>query len=96
MGQTYGYNNMDYNQIASFLDKFRKIIFQKEELKNIIIQTIRDEINHQIENKIVKIKNGYIYIEGSPILRSEILIHKKQILTKLKIVLPNNNFFDIK
>ncbi len=87
---------MDYNHITSFLDKFRKIIFQKEELKNIVVKTISFEISHQIEGKIVKIKNGYIYVDGSPMLRSEIMIHKKQILEKLKDILPDNNFLDIK
>jgi len=87
---------MDYNHITNFLDKFRKIIFQKEELKNIVVKTISFEISHQIEGKSVKIKNGYIYVDGSPMLRSEIMIHKKQILMKLKDILPDNNFLDIK
>ena len=87
---------MDYSHITSFLDKFKKLIYQKEETKNIVIKTIRDEIHHQIQNGLVKIKNGYIYVECSPILRSEILIHKKQILIKLKNILPDNNFIDIK
>jgi hypothetical protein len=86
---------MDYNHITSFLDKFKKIIFQKEELKNIIVKTIEDEICHQIENRTVKIKNGSIYVEGSPILRSEIMMHKKQILNKLENLLPQNKFLDI-
>ncbi|MFA5827728.1 MAG: hypothetical protein WC839_04550 [Candidatus Paceibacterota bacterium] len=87
---------MDYNHITSFLNKFKKIIFQKEEIKGIVVKTITEEISHQIENNSVKIKNGCIYIQGSPILRNEILIHKKQILEKLKDLLPNNNFSDIK
>lgn len=87
---------MDYYQITSFLDKFKKIIFQKEELKNIIVKTISFEISHKVESNSVKIKNGYIYVEGSPILRSEILMHKNNILVKLKEILPDNKFLDIK
>jgi len=87
---------MDYNHITSFLDKFKKLIFQKEEIKNIVVKTIVEEISHQVENDSVKIKSGCIYVEGSPMLRSEILIHKKQILEKLKTLLPDNNFLDIK
>lgn len=87
---------MDYNHIISFLDKFKKLIYQKEETKEIITKTIGDEIHHPIEKQSVKIKEGYIYIESSPILRSEIFIHKKQILEKLKNILPSNNFLDIK
>jgi len=87
---------MEYNSIRGFLDKFKQIIFQKEELKAVVIKTISEEIFHSINNDFIKIKNGYIYVQGSPILRNEILIHKKQILTKLKDILPNNNFLDIK
>ena len=87
---------MDYNHITSFLDKFKKLIFQKEELKNIVVKTIGDEIHHPIESRTVKVKNGCIYVEGSPMLRSEIMIHKRQILDKLENLLPQNNFSDIK
>ena len=87
---------MDYNHIINFLDKFKKLVFQKEELKNIVIKIISEEISHQVESESVKIKNGIIYIQGSPILRSEIMMNKKQILDKLKNNLPNNNFLDIK
>jgi hypothetical protein len=87
---------MDYNHITSFLDKFKKLIFQKEEIKEIVIKIISEELHYEVEKQSLKIKGGYIYIESSPILRSEILIHKKQILEKLKTILPNNNFLDIK
>jgi hypothetical protein len=87
---------MDYNHITNFLDKFKKLIFQKEETKEIVIKVIEKEVHHQLKKESVKIKGGYIYIESSPILRSEILIHKKQILENLKNVSPSNNFIDIK
>jgi thioredoxin-related protein len=87
---------MDYNHIIVFLEKFKKLIFQKEEIKEIVIKTISLEISHQLEKESLKIKNGYIFIQGSPILRSEIMMHKSKILSDLKSILPNNNFLDIK
>ncbi|HEY5587989.1 MAG TPA: hypothetical protein VIK86_03430 [Candidatus Paceibacterota bacterium] len=87
---------MDYNHIKNFLDKFKKIIYLKEETKEIVVKTISEEISHVIENESVKIKGGVVYIQGSPILRSEILIHKKQILVKLEKLLPNSHVLDIK
>jgi len=86
---------MDYNHITSFLDKFKIILFKKEETKNVVVKTISDEINHNVLDNSVKIKNGVISVQGSPILRNEILIHKKQILTKLKNSLIGTNFLDI-
>lgn len=87
---------MDYNSISGFLEKFKKIIFQKEEVKDIVVKTISEVISYQLPKESVKIKGVYIYVDGSAILRSEILIHKKQILIKLKNVLSNNNFLDIR
>ena len=87
---------MDYNKIGSFLEKFKKIIYQKEEVKNIVIEKVSTIIRHPIKKEALRIKNSCIYIEGSNILKSEILIHKKEILTSLKITLPKHNFSDIK
>jgi hypothetical protein len=87
---------MDYNHITIFLDKFKKLIYQKEETKEIVIKVIGDEIHHPIDNKAVKIRDGYIYIKSSPIVCNEVFIHKNQILTKLKDLLPNNNFLNIR
>jgi hypothetical protein len=87
---------MDYNQISIFLDKFKKIIYQKEETKEIVIKTIGDEIHHVVESQSVKIKGNCIYIQGSPILRSEIMIHKKEILKKLENLLIDIHLTEIK
>ncbi len=87
---------MDYNHITNFLDKFKKLINNKEEVKETVLKIIKEEIPFQIEKQSLKIKGGFIYIDSSPILRSEILMHKKQILMKLKNILPDTKFLDIK
>ena len=87
---------MDYNSIGGFLEKFRKIIFQKEKLNEIVTKTISEEISHNVDGKNIKTKNGIIYVEGSPILRNEILIHKKHILEKLENLLKDSKFIDIR
>jgi pyruvate/2-oxoglutarate/acetoin dehydrogenase E1 component len=87
---------MDYNHITNFLNKFKKIVSQKEELKEVIIKVIKEEVSFQLEKELIKIKGSSIYIESSPILRSEILIHKNKILEKIKNILPDSNFSDIK
>lgn len=87
---------MDYNHITNFLDKFKKLIYQKEVIKEIIIEIISGEIHHPVAKDSIKIKNGIIYISGSPMFRSEIMMHKNNILNKLKIISPDNIFLDIK
>lgn len=87
---------MDYNHITKFLENFKKLIFQKEEIKRIVKEIISTEINHPVDDEQIKIKDVYIYISGSPIFRNEIMLHKKQILIRLKELVPNTNFLDIK
>jgi len=87
---------MDYTNITGFLDKFKKLIFQKEELKNLVIKIIKEETSFEFNNNSLKIKDGFIIIKGSPILRGEIMMHKKEILIKLKEFSSDYNFIDIK
>lgn len=87
---------MDYNHITSFLDKFKKILFQKEEVKNIVTKIISEEIKYPIEKNKIKFKNGVIFVEGSPVLRNEVMMKKEQILLKSKKFFPQTNFLDIK
>lgn len=87
---------MDYNQITSFLDKFKKIIFQKEETRKIVGEVISEEISHPVDENTLRIKTPIVYVVGSPILKSEILIHRNRILEKLNTRIPNNKITDIK
>jgi hypothetical protein len=87
---------MDYNQISGFLDKFKKILFQKEEIYKIISKTILKHTHVYLDPSLIKIKNSSIYIESSPIIRSEILVFKNKILLDLKKEIPDTKFFDIK
>lgn len=87
---------MDYNHITSFLDKFKKILFQKEEIINIVCDTISKEVSHSIGPKDIKIKTPTVFITGSPLLKSEILIHRDRIIKQLNERVPNNRILYIK
>ncbi len=87
---------MDYNKIAKYLNKFRKIIFEKEEIYRIISEVILKHTDILINVDFIKIRNTSIYIQSSPIQKSEILIHKKEILLDLKKLIPNYNLINIR
>ena len=87
---------MDYNHITSFLDKFKKILFEGQDNQKIAAEIIEKHILSPIDYEYIKIKNTIIYIEGSPILRSEVLIHKQGILNDLAVLLPNHKFTDLR
>lgn len=86
---------MDYNHITSFLEKFKKILSQKEGAHAIIAQTLTNHVGFPIETHMIKVKGTLIYIQSSPMLRSEILIHKRGILSDLEKSIPSRHFSDI-
>lgn len=87
---------MDYNHITGFLEKFRKILFEKEGMNVLIVETISKHVKYPIETGMIKTKGTLICIQSSPMLRSEILIHKEAILMDLAKSIPERNFTDIR
>jgi len=88
---------MDYSHITLFFEKFKNIIFQKEQIKEIVIKIISETISYPIENNFIEIKKGQVFIKSSPLLKNEILIHKKEIFDRFKKELPEGfNLTDIK
>ena len=87
---------MDYNHITGFLEKFRKILFEKEGLNRVVVETITKHTSFPIELNVIKIKGTVIHIQGSSMLRSEILMHKESILLDLAKTIPDRNFSDIR
>lgn len=87
---------MDYNNISGFLNKFKELLFKGEEANRIIVDVITKHISYTIESNKIKIKGSVIHVQGSPALRSEILIHKQGILSDLANMYPERKFTDIR
>lgn len=87
---------MDYNHIKNYLDKFKGILFSKEENYKIISNIIEKNILTKINTKFIQIKPPFIYIKASPLIRNEILIKKEKILKEMKEFSPESNFKDIR
>lgn len=87
---------MDYNHIKNFLEKFKTILFKKEEVIKIVAEVITKHLSYPIETKFIKINGSVICIQGSPILKNEILIHKQGILSDLSGMISSQKFTDIR
>lgn len=87
---------MDYNHITNFLGKFKDLLFKQEETTTAIVDVITKHISYPIESSSIKTKGNIIYLQGSPMLRSEVLIHKPGILADLANLLPESRFTDIR
>lgn len=72
--------------ITQFLEKFKKIGFDKESQKTIVIDVLKS-FSIPVEN--VSIKNRVVTIKASSIVKNQIYIKKAEILKKL------NNIDDI-
>lgn len=87
---------MDYNNISSFFDKFKKIIYQKQETKKIIKEVVSKNISFNLEEGFFVYKNGIIFLNCSPVIRNEIIMRKEKILKELREQLVSCNILDIK
>ena len=87
---------MDYNHIRDYLNKFKEILFSKEEIYKIIGDIIEKNISIKIEQKNISIKSNIIYIKTSPIVHNEILIQKEKILKDLSQIYKEIIFKDIR
>jgi hypothetical protein len=87
---------MDYSHITEFLGKFKKILFSGEEANRIIADIITKHIASPIQRTAIKTKGTVVHINGSPMLRNEILVHKQGILRDMENLLPERHFTDIR
>ncbi len=87
---------MDYNHIKDYLNKFKEILFSNEEKSRVTASVIENILSIKIEAKNIQIKQPYIYIKASPLIRNEIMIKKELILKEILTLLPECNFKDIR
>ena len=86
---------MDYNHIKNYLEKFKNLLFTKEEIYQIVSRAIEDNIHLKIETKNIQIKPPFLYIKASPLVRNEIMINKEKILKDILLLSPQSNLKDI-
>jgi len=70
--------------IAQFLEKFKRLGFDKESQKTIVLETLK-EMNIPVED--VEIKNKVVKVKASSIVKNQIFIKKEKILKKLPDIL---------
>lgn len=70
--------------IAQFLEKFKKLGFDKESQKKIIIETLK-EMSIPVDD--VTIKNKIVKVHASSIVKNQIYIKKTSILKRLPDIL---------
>lgn len=87
---------MDYSHIKKYLEKFKVLVSKREDVYLFISDVIFENIKKRIEVKNINIKGVFLYLNVSPLVKSEILIKKKEILDTLNSKIENKKILDIK
>ncbi|MEI8338132.1 MAG: hypothetical protein WCF92_03230 [bacterium] len=81
--------------ISSFLEKFKNLKDPKQDrtdIASIISGVIGEEINESLVNE----KNGIIFLQISPMLKTQIFMNKEKIIQILNSEKPKLNIKDIR
>lgn len=87
---------MDYNHIEQFLDKFKKLLSKSEAVTGIIASVIEKKTKASVTPQMIKIQGTTIVVQGSPMLRSEVILHTQEIITELAVIIPDRHFTAIR
>lgn len=69
--------------IATYLEKFKKIGFTESSDKEAIVGVLQTKIGIKIEKKDIRIQNGIVYIQTHPLAKNQIYIKKTALLGEL-------------
>jgi hypothetical protein len=72
------------DNISIYLQKFSKIGLGERELKENIILIIKNKLGFELKREDIKIKDGVITINTTPITKNEIFINKEAILKEIQ------------
>ena len=81
--------------LSSFLEKFKNLKDPKQDrvdLSDIISSLVGEEINESLINE----KNGIIFLQISPMLKTQIFLNKQKIIEILNKEKPNLHIKDIR
>ena len=71
-------------QINFFLDRFRKIEVPNKVLIESIQKSFLKHVGSEVKKENIKVTNGGVFINASPIEKSEFLLKKKEIIKNVE------------
>ena len=78
--------------ISGFLEKFKKFDQDRSSQTENIIRAIESAVGVKVGKGSFDVRNGVLFIHGSPVLRQEIFLKKENLLPLLKA----EGIFDIR
>ncbi len=83
-------------EIKDLLSKWSHLLVSEGAKKNALLLVLKEVLDLDIDSNAVTIKNGTVYLDIKPIYRSQILIKREEIFSKLKERLGNKTPNDIR
>jgi len=71
-------------ELKDFLESFKKILEKGVGEKDLILNVLNKTLNVSLEKDDIKIKNETLFVKSNPYLKSEISLHKENILREIK------------
>lgn len=86
---------MQMNNIARFLQRFKKMEPVDAAAKRALIEAFKDILNVELDTNQVRVSKKTLFLNVHPTLRMEIYLHKDKLLTRLKSELGHNGIENI-
>jgi len=70
--------------ISFLLSKFQNVSIKDDDIKTAVRKTLQKFFTNEIKTTEIEVRNGSVFISGSPALKSEIFLRKNEILLAIK------------
>ena len=75
---------MSFDPITSFFNRFKKITLPDESVRKTTATVLKEVVGVNVDISQVSVERGNLRIKSNSLIKSEIFLHKEQILQSLK------------
>lgn len=70
--------------ISRYLHKFKNLTPKQDEVRESIINILKEDYNIEIDKENISYRNKKVFISTHPLIKNEIFINKKKLLDRIK------------
>ncbi|MCK5590776.1 MAG: hypothetical protein KAI72_02350 [Candidatus Pacebacteria bacterium] len=75
---------MAFNSIDSFFSRFKKITPPDHVVRVTVLEVLKEIVGVNMDISCISVEGGNVRIKNNSFVKSEIFLHKEQVLQKLK------------
>jgi hypothetical protein len=84
------------DSISSLLKKFTSITPPDESVRKEVVRILESQYRISLDMKDVRVQKGVVYLETSPLIKTEVVMRKEELLSLLQKSLGNSAPRDIR